>query len=159
MDKRIERYRRLLRKRCNKKYIGLQLQSCGSRKYKYWLCLQFWKPVQNKIMKLLLSAGLAASVLLISFNAKNKSIKSISGSREQAVDVRPGSSPYLSKDHRGRTVLSWVRQTGDSSAVLCYSILDGTDRTVTIPPSNNISAHAENLPKVIFKYSGDIIAI
>jgi hypothetical protein len=43
--------------------------------------------------------------------------------------------------------------------VLCYSILDGHDKTIVIPASTNIHAHAENLPKVIFKPSGDIIAV
>jgi hypothetical protein len=110
-------------------------------------------------MKLLLTAVIAASVLLISFNARNKSIKTISSSAELAVDVLPGSSPYLTKDNKGNTVLSWVRQLNDSSALLCYSILDGTNKTIEIPTSSNIHAHAENLPKVIFKSSGDIIAI
>ena len=111
-------------------------------------------------MKLLLIAVLTASViLLISFSTRNKSIKSISSSGEQSVDVIPGSSPYLTKDNKGNTVLSWVKQINDSSAVLCYSILDGHDKTIEIPASTNIHAHAENLPKVIFKPSGDIIAV
>ena len=110
-------------------------------------------------MKLLFTAVLAACVLLISFSADDKSIKGVTSSAEQSVDVLPGSSPWLTKDHNGNTVLSWVRKTSDSTAVLCYSVLDGENKTIEIPTSTNIHAHAENLPKVIFKYSGDILAI
>ena len=110
-------------------------------------------------MKLLFTAVLAACVLLISFSADDKSIMGVTSSAEQSVDVLPGSSPWLTKDHNGNTVLSWVRKTSDSTAVLCYSVLDGENKTIEIPTSTNIHAHAENLPKVIFKYSGDILAI
>src|ERR1043165_9225916 len=108
-------------------------------------------------MKHLFVLLLTASVVFISFTVIDKSIKTISVSREQSVDVIPGSSPYLTKDNHGNTVLSWVKQLSDSTAVLCYSILDGQNKTFEIPSSKNINAHAENLPKIIFKYSGDII--
>ena len=110
-------------------------------------------------MKLFLAIAVAFSVVLISFNKRDSSIKSISTSIEKMVDMSPGSSPYLTKDVFGRTVLSWVRQTTDSTAVLCYSILDGTNKTIVITPSTNIHAHAENLPKVVFKPSGEIVAV
>ena len=109
-------------------------------------------------MKLLLSVLLVSSVLFISFN-RDRKIKSITASREQSVDVRQGSSPYLSKDHKGNTVLSWVRHMPGSSSVLCYSILDGHNKTITIPTSNNILPHAENLPKIVFRNSGSIMAV
>ena len=100
-----------------------------------------------------------ASVVFISFRATDKTVKTIASSREQSVDILPGSSPYLTKDNRGNTVLSWVKKLSDTTAVLCYSILDGKNKTIEIPASRNIHAHAENLPKIIFKYSGDIIAV
>ena len=109
-------------------------------------------------MKLLLSVVLVASVLLISFD-RDRKINSMTASREQSVDVRQGSSPYLSKDHKGNTILSWVRHMPDSSSVLCYSILDGHNKTITIPTSNNILPHAENLPKIVFRNSGSIMAV
>ena len=109
-------------------------------------------------MKYLFFFLVTASVVFISFNSSDK-VKSITTSSEQSVDVLPGSSPYLTKDKHGNTVLSWVKRLSDSTAVLCYSILDGKDKTIEIPSSINIHAHAENLPKVIFKPSGDIIAV
>jgi hypothetical protein len=110
-------------------------------------------------MKHLVVLLVTASVVFISFTASDRSIKTISVSREQSVDVMPGSSPYLTKDNHGNTVLSWVKQLSDSTAVLCYSVLDGQDKTIEIPASTNIHAHAENLPKIIFKPSGDIMAV
>jgi hypothetical protein len=110
-------------------------------------------------MKHLFVLLVTASVVFISFTASDRSIKTISVSREQSVDVNPGSSPYLTKDNHGNTVLSWVKQLSDSTAVLCYSVLDGQDKTIEIPASTNIHAHAENLPKIIFKPSGDIMAV
>lgn len=79
------------------------------------------------------------------------------------VDTLPGSSPYLTKDSNGDVVLSWIRSTGDSSYVLCYarSADEGKSfgATVVVAPSTNIKPHSENLPKVIFKPSGEVIAL
>ena len=110
-------------------------------------------------MKHLFVLIVAASAVLISFSVSDSRVRFVAPSSEMSVDVMPGSSPYLTKDNRGNTVLSWVRKTSDSTAVLCYSVLDGHDKTVQIPTSSNIHAHAENLPKVIFKPSGDVIAV
>lgn len=110
-------------------------------------------------MKLVFAIVVSFSILLISFSVNKKTVRLISGSKEQRVDVLPGSSPYLTKDVYGRTVLSWVRTLSDSTSVLCYSILDRENKTVIIKSSNNISPHAENLPKVIFKPSGEIVAV
>lgn len=50
----------------------------------------------------------------------------------------------------------------DSSAIVCYAISsDGGKtfgRTVEIPGSTNVHPHAENMPKLLFKPSGEIIA-
>jgi hypothetical protein len=110
-------------------------------------------------MKHLFILLVTASLVFVSFTASDTTIKMISVSREQSVDVMPGSSPYLTKDNHGNTVLSWVKQLSDSTAVLCYSVLDGQDKTIEIPASANIHAHAENLPKIVFKPSGEIIAV
>src|SRR3954454_1256526 len=82
---------------------------------------------------------------------------------EQSVDSLPGQCPYLTKDNKGNAVLSWVRMMNDSSAVFCYAVsADGGKsfgNTVTIPSSTNIQPHGENLPKIIFKPSGEILAL
>lgn len=109
-------------------------------------------------MRKILVITVAMVTLLVSWSLRDERVRSIRSSREISADDVPGSSPYLTKDNNGRTVLSWVRQANDSTSVLCYSVLDGSDKTIVIPGSTNIHAHAENLPKVIFKPSGEIIA-
>ncbi len=83
---------------------------------------------------------------------------------EQAIqpDSIPGQCPYLTKDNKGNAVLSWVRMTSDSTAQFCFAV--STDRKtfsqpVAIPGSETIKPHGENLPKIIYKPSGEIIAL
>jgi hypothetical protein len=83
-------------------------------------------------------------------------------SQVMQVDSLPGQSPYLTKDTKGNVVLSWVRQLNDSSAVFCYAVsADGKtfDQPIVIPNSQNIQPHGENLPKIIFKPSSEIISL
>lgn len=78
------------------------------------------------------------------------------------IDSLPGECPYLTKDAKGATVLSWVRMTGDSSTAFCYaSSIDGKTfgKPTVVPASNKIQPHGENLPKIIFKPSGEIITL
>jgi hypothetical protein len=69
----------------------------------------------------------------------------------------------MTKDNKGNVVLSWVRLSNDSSAVFCYAVSADGGKTfgkpIIIPPSVNVHPHSENLPKVIFKPSGEVIAI
>jgi hypothetical protein len=79
------------------------------------------------------------------------------------IDTVPGSCPSLTRDAKGNIVLSWVRQVNDSASVFCYAVSpDGGKsfkKPIVIPTSNKVKPHAENLPKVIFKPSGEIIAL
>ena len=79
------------------------------------------------------------------------------------VDTFPGQCPYLTKDNSGHIVLSWVRMLPDSSSVFCYAVSTDEGKTfgpaTVVPSSHNIEPHSENLPKIIFKPSGDIIAL
>lgn len=113
-------------------------------------------------MKSNLIVAACTLTLLMSLNQHDYSIKILS-SEVKYADSLPGDSPYLTKNNNGETVLSWVRLINDSASVFCYAT--STDNgstfsnTVVIPSSTNIYAHAENIPKVIFKPSGEIIAI
>ena len=77
--------------------------------------------------------------------------------------ILPGTSPYFTHDTKGNPVLSWARSVNDSSEVFCYSVSIDQGKSfgkpIVVPGSNNIHAHAENLPKIIFKPSGEIIAL
>ena len=78
------------------------------------------------------------------------------------IDTAPGECPYLTKDGKGATVLSWVRMLNDSTTAFCYAVSkDGKSfsNPVVIPNSSDIQPHGENLPKIIFKPSGEIIAL
>lgn len=80
---------------------------------------------------------------------------------EVLVDTAAGQNPYLTKDDQGHPVLSWVRTNADSSFSFCYSSFEqgDFDEPVVIPNTSNIQPHGENLPKIIFKPSGEIIAL
>lgn len=78
------------------------------------------------------------------------------------IDSMPAQCPYLTKDEKGNTVLSWVRMINDTSTAFCYvTSTDGNTfgQPIVIPGSNHIEPHSENLPKIIFKPSGEIIAL
>lgn len=79
------------------------------------------------------------------------------------VDTHPGSCPNLTKDEKGNVVLSWIRESSDTTSVFCYAVSQNGGQSfgdpVVVPGSNRIEPHAENLPKVIFKPSGEILAI
>src|SRR6186997_2227254 len=83
-------------------------------------------------------------------------------STETLADTLPGQCPYLTKDSKGNSVLSWVRMINDSSAVFCYAVsTDGKSfgKPIIIPGSEGIEPHGENLPKIIFKEYGEVIAL
>jgi len=81
---------------------------------------------------------------------------------EVILDSIPGQCPYLAKDENGNTVISWIRMINDSTTALCYAVsADGKtfSQPIVIAGSNRIQPHGENLPKIIFKPSGEIIAL
>lgn len=79
------------------------------------------------------------------------------------IDSLPGNCPYLTKDNKGNTVISWARMINDSTSVFCYAVSTNAGKSfgeiITIPFSDNLKPHSENLPKIIFKPSGEIIAL
>ena len=113
----------------------------------------------NRYTSLLLSALL----LLLAGCMHRQTAFKVTPSAATLIDTLPGSSPYLAKDGREGVVLSWIRSTGDSAYVLCYArSADGGMSfapPVVVAPSTNIKPHSENLPKVIFKPSGEVIAL
>ncbi|MCB0428821.1 MAG: exo-alpha-sialidase [Flavobacteriales bacterium] len=80
-----------------------------------------------------------------------------------AVDSYPSSCPFLTRDPKGRPVLSWVRHLTDTTAVMCFAISDDEDDAfgspVVVTPSTDVHPHGENLPKIIFRPDGSIIAM
>ena len=107
---------------------------------------------------------LVACPLLFLVTCKNdQTTPVIQAGASVQIDSLPGNCPYLTKDAKGNTVMSWARKINDSTSVFCYAVsADGGKsfgQTITVPQSDNLQPHSENLPKIIFKPSGEVIAL
>ena len=73
------------------------------------------------------------------------------------------SCPFITTDHEGNPVISYVRDLNDSVSVMCYRTSydngESFSQPVDISPSRNITPHGENLPKIVFKPNNEIIAV
>ncbi|HXS54733.1 MAG TPA: sialidase family protein, partial [Hanamia sp.] len=94
-----------------------------------------------------------------SSNAKTNMIVS----NETQIDTTEGSCPFLTKDNKGNIVLSWIRKIDSAKRIFTYAVSTDKGKTfglpIEIPGSNNVQPHGENMPKIIFKPSGEIIAV
>ncbi|HEY6956556.1 MAG TPA: sialidase family protein [Flavisolibacter sp.] len=104
-----------------------------------------------------------AAISFCFFACNNRQVKSLVAISEAVqIDNIPGECPFLAKDNKGNTVLSWVRIVNDSTRALCYATSDDGktfSKPVVVPGSGNVQVHGENPPKVIFKPSGEIVAL
>jgi len=80
-----------------------------------------------------------------------------------AIDNGASSCPYFTSDKQGNIFLSWARNLNDSLSVMCFAVSTNKGRTFgqpfEIPGSTNLHAHAENMPKMLVKPSGEVIAV
>ena len=94
--------------------------------------------------------------------SKNKSKDAQEAKMIASDSNTPTSCPFLTKDNKGNIVLSWIKEINDSTAVMCYAVSTDNGNSfgqpVEITPSKGIHPHSENLPKMIFKPNGEIIA-
>lgn len=105
--------------------------------------------------------------LLVSCVGQEAANEQIAEQETQPVAIAPGkisSCPYLTTDNKGNPVLCWVQQETDTGeAVMAYAISRDEGKTfgdpVIISSSKKVHPHEENLPKIIFKPSGEIIAV
>jgi len=113
--------------------------------------------MKKNILLILISTGF---IFQSCFNSEKKI--SINASNPMQVDTSEGSCPYLTKDNNGNIVLSWIRKIDSSTSVYCYAISNDKGKTfgkvIEIPGSENIHPHGENMPKIIFKTNGEVIA-
>jgi hypothetical protein len=111
--------------------------------------------------KLILYAFIFFAFVLQSCNDGSNNIN-IVASKALQIDNSEGSCPYLTKDDKGNIVLSWIRKVDSSTSEFCYAVSKDEGKTfgkaIVIPGSSNIHPHGENMPKIIFKPSGEIIA-
>jgi hypothetical protein len=111
-------------------------------------------------MKRILSIAILSASLIA---CKSEGPKTrIAASEAVVIDARPGSCPYLTKDNKNNVVLSWIKQADSANAILCYAVSSDEGKTfgkaIEIPGSSNVHPHGENMPKILFKPSGEIIA-
>lgn len=113
--------------------------------------------MKKNILVILISTGF----IFQSCSNSEKKIN-ISASDSVQIDTSEGSCPYLTRDNKGNIVLSWIKKTDSSTAVYCYAVSKDQGKTfekiIEIPGSNNIHPHGENIPKIIFKLNGEVIA-
>ena len=119
-------------------------------------------PVKMNSMKKELIIAFISTVLICGCQTGNE--KQIPVTLQgNLIDTAKGSCPYLTKDHKDNIVLSWVKQTNTGAFVFCYAVSEDKGKTfnrpIEIPGSTNVHPHGENMPKVIFKPSGEIIAV
>ncbi len=76
---------------------------------------------------------------------------------------KEASCPYVTHDIRGNTVVSWVEQDSGSAGMMYYAVTNDNGYTFSypqsIPATAGVFPHAENLPKLLFKPDGSIIAL
>lgn len=74
------------------------------------------------------------------------------------------SCPYIFIGHQGNPVVSWVEKSpGADTGLMYYAVYNADGYTFTtpraIPSSSGVFPHAENMPKLVFKPDGSIIAM
>jgi len=111
---------------------------------------------------LVLSIAFVFAAANITWRSLTREVE-VTSSTPVQIDRLPGSCPYLTKDPQANEVLSWVRAINDSTSMLCYAVSADGGKTfgdpIEIPSSSNVHAHSENVPKLVFKPSGEIIAV
>lgn len=116
----------------------------------------------KSMKKELILIAFISAVFIYGCQTENKK-QTIDASQGTLIDAAKGSCPYLTRDNKNNIVLSWVKQVDTATSVLCYAVSGDEGKTfnrpVEVPGSNNVHPHGENMPKVIFKPSGEIIAV
>jgi hypothetical protein len=78
--------------------------------------------------------------------------------------AQDASCPFVTTTEDGRTVVSWVEtNTGADTGTLYYAVSADGGRTFSSPlrvsTANGILPHSENMPKMVFKPDGEVIAM
>jgi hypothetical protein len=81
---------------------------------------------------------------------------------EHVLSQGDASCAFISSTADGRQVISWVETApGADTGMLYFAVQEGdtfsTPHAVT--PANNVLPHAENMPKLVFKPGGEVIAM
>lgn len=77
---------------------------------------------------------------------------------------KDASCPFITKDADGNAVVSWVeKNSSDGNGMMYYAVSNDNGHTfsepVAIPATAGVFPHDENLPKLLFKPGGEVIAL
>ncbi len=112
-----------------------------------------------KQLTLYICAWLCSWSLKTAAHTQTDSLQSVT----QIIADHTSLIPGLTKDHLNRPVLYWVEQLTENRFRMRYAISTNNGKSfeapVIVTPSITLSPHAENAPKLVFKPSGEIIAI
>ena len=107
-------------------------------------------------------------ILTLLFTSCNKSSSTevLSDSLSNFVLISNKSSvseaSFLTSDHKGNPVLTWVEKS-INGVFLYYAISLDTGRTfgvpVRVPTTKGLSSHNESMPKIAFKRNGDAVVV
>lgn len=106
--------------------------------------------------------------LFFSTSCQTPAEKRIASSAPQAMLVTDPSyntsCTFFTEDASGKPVLSWVREDStDDVASVYYAVFFDSSKTFgephAIPTSTGVEPHGENMPKVIFKKDGSMMAV
>jgi hypothetical protein len=92
---------------------------------------------------------------LINFNQPNKPT-------QLSDNQRVGTTPRFTTDGKGNPVLSWAEKDGDKQNLFFFAVSkDGGNsfqEKISVKVPEKYSIHAEGMPKIAFKKSGEIVA-
>lgn len=108
---------------------------------------------------------IATGLISFLFSCTNNSHENAELHSEKTISTDTSAEttcPFLTNDNKGNIVMAYIKEKHNTAAVLCYAV--STDQAysfgtpIEIPASNEINPSAENLPKIVFKPNGEIIA-
>lgn len=113
---------------------------------------------KNKLVIILLFSFFIQSCL----STGNKKLTVTTVNNETKIDSAEGSCNYLTKDNNGNIVLSWIKKIDSTHQIYCYAVSINSGKSfgkeIEIRGSENVHPNGENMPKIVFKPSGEIIA-
>ena len=103
-------------------------------------------------------------IILIGLSACQSEQKDVNVSHEEHESIvisdpsYKGECPYLTTDHKGNPVLSWVEEESENAVFLyAVSLDDGIsfEKPIKVSVTKGLAAHHESMPKIAFKANGD----
>lgn len=81
----------------------------------------------------------------------------------QQIGESQGSCSHFTKDSKGNIILSWIKKKAPGNNIFCFAVSKDSGasfgKIIEIPGSEKIHPHGENMPKMIVKPNGEMIAV